>query len=158
MSPEQAHEQAHEQVNRMGFREWTQHYEKEQELQRDQIGELTKATSSLTADVRTLVENQRTLHGRINRPQPVAAYVSALLASIAVMISFSTLLVNPIKEQIAHLETVQAKEEERNLNLHIMLKEDIERTIADTATLQENARWMNKMEERLNIRIHKGLQ
>ena len=132
----------------MGFREWTEHYEKEQELQRDQIGDLTKAVSSLTADVRTLVENQKSLFGRINRPPPVAAYVSALLASIAVMISFSTLLVGPIKEEIDHMQAAALREATHNTQLHEQIQEDVERTIEKTATVTEASRWLEKLDDR----------
>ena len=149
MSPE-----AQAQAERMGFREWTDHYEKEQETQRDQIAELTKAVSALTADVRTLVDNQRGLFSRINRPQPVAAYVSALLASIAVMISFSTLLVSPIKESVAHMAETHLLDTERNLQLHVMMKEDIEQNQITNATNAEALRWIEKLEDRYNTRLH----
>lgn len=137
MSPEQQPQQ-----ERMGFREWTEHYEKEQESQRQQIGDLTKAVSSLTADVRTLVENQRGLFSRLNRPQPVAAYVSALLASIAVMISFSALLVNPIKEDIEDFERLSLMHEERMNHVE-----------TEVAVAREAQRWNEKMSDRNNNQI-----
>jgi hypothetical protein len=143
---------------RMSFREWTEHYEKEQENQRAQISDLMTAVSSLSADVKTLTESHRGILSRLNRPQPVAAYVSALLASMAVMISFSTLLVQPIKDNVQEIRTSAALEEANNLQLHIMLKEDIERNTAGLARETEAQRWLEKLEERYNARIHGDLQ
>lgn len=150
MSPEHAHQ--------MGFREWTEHYEKEQEAQREQIGDLTKIVHSLSADVRTLVENQKSLFSRINRPQPVAAYVSALLASIAVMISFATLLVSPIKDDMIHIENTLLRETNDNSIVHQRHENRINLNEAEVARLAESARWIEKLEERYNNRAHRGLQ
>lgn len=151
MSPEQERH-----ATQMGFREWTEHYEKEQEEQRSQIGELTKSVSSLSADVRTLVENQRGMFSRMNRP-----VAPLIIAAFAVLISLSgmfftllTLTINPVKENIVHIEATQLRMEEKELALHIMLKEDIEQALIQAAVNEETLRWVEKMEDRYNARLH----
>lgn len=139
-----------QQMEKMGFREWTDHYEKEQEQQREQIGELTKNVSSLSADVRTLVENQRGMFSRLNRPQaPLMVASFAVLISLAgLFATFITLTVNPIKDSVTHIEDTLLLDDSRDLQLHIMLKEDIEAGQEELARQSEALRWLEKMEER----------
>jgi hypothetical protein len=143
----------------MGFREWTEHYEKEQDTQREQISELTKNVSSLSSDVRTLVENQRGFHSRLSRP-----VAPVMIAAFAVLISMSSafagilaLTIKPIKDSLSHMESSILREDERNLDLHQWIVDSDTQSAIRIAKLEENARWVEKLEDRYNSRIHTGI-
>lgn len=138
---------------KLGFREWTAHYEKEQELQRDQLGELTSNVSTLTADVRTLMDNQKGMFNRINRP----TQWGTLVASAALLAVVLGLVTGPMKEEIGDLEDKVAMETNRNIELHIMFNNRQSEQIKTSTANQTNIQWLMLMEQRLNDRIHAGL-
>ena len=122
-----------EQLEKMGFREWTSHYEKEQEADRDKInrvveglGALSGTVSKLSANVETMMESQRGVYSRINRPWQwgvVVAGFTALLSLAIIMTTVMTLTVNPIKDSMKHMEAQYQLDVARNLELHIWFKE-----------------------------------
>ena len=152
---------------RMSFREWTDHYEKEQEAQRAQIGDLTKAVSSLTADVRTLVDNQKGMFTRLNRPQgPVmVAGLAIAISTIGVLATFITLSISPIKEELTRMNGADLRYRESTDEILGMIVEQHQEHLEDAANehgllMAEQARqgealkWMEILEERYNDRIH----
>ena len=139
---------------RHSLKEWTELYQREQESQNEQISELTKIVHSLSADVRSLIDNQKGLFSRVNRPPPVGAYITAVVASLAVMISFATLVVRPLVDEVDDVRANHFLDVERNLSLHMMMKEDIEENREAAAVNKETLRWLEKLEERYNQRIH----
>ena len=135
---------------RLTFSAWTEHYEKEQENQRLQISDLTKAVSSLSADVRTLVENHKSIAARINQPPPLAAYI----ATIAVVISFATLLITPVKDQLEHLETIQFRETADNVRVHANHENRINQGAEEIARSERDRYWLEKIADHNNEQIH----
>ena len=134
----------------LNFREWTGHYEKEQETQRDQIGDLTKIVSSLTADVRTLIDNQRGMFGRINKPPQWGAMISLG----ALIVVGAGLLTAPIKDDIVHIEAQMLRNDERNLELHMWMKDQLDDLEVQSAKAETNVEWLSRLEERADIRLH----
>ena len=122
----------------MAFREWTEHYEKEQESQRSQISELTKIVHSLSADVKTLVENQRGMFSRINRPFNWGWFATG----VGIIFVGIGLVINPIKSTLRHIEEIGFITESR-LN-------SVEKEIA---VAMEAKRWNEKMTDRNNHQI-----
>ena len=115
-----------EQQERLGFREWTTHYEKEQEADREKINALADGLSTvnsnlgrLTANVETLLSNQKGMFDRINRPTQWGVLVSAALL-VAVILGLVT---GPMKEEISDLEEKVTLETNRNVELHIMFND-----------------------------------
>lgn len=147
-----------EQLHKMGFREWTTHYEKEQEEQRGQIGELSKNVSSLSADVRTLVENQRGMYSRMDRPQAplIIAGFAVFLSLSGLFASILTLTVNPIKDDILHMESAVLRDDERNSEMHNLMNERNINNAVGVARLEERAAWIERLEDRYNNRLHGG--
>lgn len=124
------------------FREWMDHYEAEQESQRLQLGEITKNVSHLTANVQTLLDNQKGLFSRVNRPTNWAAYI----AGLAVVVSFSGLLFAPVQREIT-------RQHEFDLRVMEHLLEDAEQKGRTNTELE----WVKRMEERYNSRMHRGV-
>ena len=150
MSPE-------EHADRMGFREWTDHYEKEQEADRNKINDLTNAVSTinqsvgaLTADVRTLIENQRVTATRLNKPANWGIF--ATFAAVIFMVV--GLVISDIKENIGKIEAHQALDITRNLELHMWFRNSIDNNNEALASNQTDLNWLKKMEARINRRFH----
>ena len=134
---------------RMSFREWTEHYEKEQETQRAQIGDLTKIVHSLSADVRTLVDNQRGMFSRMNRPQGplLAAGLAIAVSVIGVLATFIQLTVTPIKEELVRIHEADLRYRQSTDDVLTMLADNQSHNQADVAVSREAQRWIEKMTE-----------
>ena len=150
MSPE-------EHQDRMGFREWTTHYEKEQETDRNKINDLTTAVSTinqsvgaLTADVRTLIENQRITASRLNKPANWGIF--GTFAAVIFMVV--GLVVTDIKDNITKIENHQALDITRDLELHMWFRNSIDNNNEALASNQTDLNWLKKMESRINRRFH----
>ena len=130
----------------MGFREWTEHYEKEQESQRQQIGDLTKIVSSLSADVRTLVENQRGMFSRMNRPQGpiIFAGLAIAVSAIGVLATFIALTVSPIKDELIRLNASELRYRESTDNVLTMLADNQNELHSLSAKRTETDRWLER--------------
>ena len=146
-----------EEMDRMGFREWTSHYEKEQEADRDKINTLADGLSqvntnvgTLTANVEQLIDNQKGMFSRINRPTQWGVLVSAALL-VAVILGLVT---GPMKEEISDLENQVRQETERNIELHIMFNQRLGEQIKLSTANATNMEWVKKMEDRYNSRLH----
>ena len=147
-----------EQAERMGFREWTDHYEKEQEADRNKINDLTNAVSTinqsvgaLTADVRTLIENQRITSNRLNKPANWGIF--ATFAAVIFMIV--GLVVTDIKDNIRKVEDHMALDITRDLELHMWFRNSIDTNNEALASNQTELEWLKKMESRINRRFHR---
>jgi len=150
-----------EELNALGFREWTSHYEKEQEQDREKINDLAasvatinQSVGALTADVRTLIENQKGMFNRINRPTQWGVLVAAA-ALVAVVLGLVT---GPMKEEIGDLEDKLILETNRNIELHIMFNQRLGEQIKLSTENHTNIEWIKRMEERVNRRMHRELQ
>ena len=146
-----------EQQERLGFREWTSHYEKEQEADREKINALADGLSTvntnlgrLTANVETLLSNQKGMFDRINRPTQWGVLVSAALL-VAVILGLVT---GPMKEEISDLEEKVILETNRNVELHIMFNQRLGEQIKLSTANEINVEWIKRMEDRMNRRMH----
>ena len=119
---------------------WLERFERAQEIQNSQIGELTKNVSALTATVGTLGSQQKALFGRADRPYPWGALVSA----ITLLILGASLLVSPIKDDIRELGDTE--------DTHTKMIIENAHTLG---VVEENLRWLNTLEERVNVRMHR---
>ena len=154
--------------DKLGFREWTSHYEKEQEADRDKINSIVETVSTLSgvvnrmsASVEALTENQRGMFSRMNRPWQwgvVIAGFTAMLSMSAIMSIMLNLTIDPIKDSMRHVETQYQLDVARNLELHIWFKETQEEVQKDIARVRTHVEWLSKMEERMNNRLHLGVQ
>lgn len=147
-----------EEQKQLGFREWIDHYEREQEADRDKVNVLTEAVSSinsnvgaLTANVRTLMDSQKSISDRLNRPTNWGIF--ATFAGVIFMVV--GLVVSGLKNDIAHLERQAAINVERNLDLHMWFRDAIAKNGEETSEHHTEIKWLSKMEDRLNIRLHK---
>jgi len=145
---------------RLGFREWTTHYEKEQESDRKKIGtlvegftEMSRSIGALSADVRTLMENQRGMFDKINRPTQWGVLVSAALL-VAVILGLVT---GPMKGELENVKEELTLETRRNLEVDLMFNQRLGEQIRVTTANEVNLQWMMKVEERMNQRLHKAL-
>ena len=153
-----------EQQERLGFREWTTHYEKEQEADRDKINSVVESVGSLSnvvhrmsANMETMLDNQKGMFNRINRPWQwgvVVAIFMAIFSMSAMFGTMATLIVGPLKESISHTDNVHALDVERDLALHIWMRTSIDTNNEALAANQVDIDWLKKMESRANRRIH----
>ena len=154
-----------DEADKLGFREWTAHYEKEQEADRDKIntvvdglGNLSGEVRALTANMNTLMDNQKGMFNRMNRPWQWGVVVAAFIAMFSMAAMFGTmasLIVGPIHDNLVHLESVHARDVERNLALHMWFRDSLNVLEQDAAESKKDREWLSKMEERMNLRLHK---
>ena len=155
---------------KMGFREWTSHYEREQEADREKINALAEGLAvvnqnvgKLTANVEILIDNQKGMFSRMNRPWQWGVVVAAFAAMFTVSGVFATVLtlsLDPVKKQVDRMYDVGNREVERNLDLHMWFRESIEEIREQDANMQARIEWLEKLEQRQNDRLHQkyGLQ
>ena len=148
-----------EQAERLGFREWTTHYEKEQEADREKINTLADGLSQvnqsvgrLTANVETLIDNQKGMFNKINRPTQWGVLVAAA-ALVAIILGLVT---GPMKEEIRDIEASSRLETNRNIELHIMFNRRLGEQIKLSTANETNIQWLAKIEDRTNRRLHRG--
>ena len=149
-----------EESKSLGFREWTVHYEREQEADRGKLNALTEAVSNinsnvgaLTANVNTLMDNQKGLSDRVNRPANWGIF--ATFAGVIFMIV--GLVVSGIKDDIGHMEIQHALDIERNLSLHMWFRDSIDDNTVQISRNEVNMEWAKVIEERYNRRIHQEI-
>lgn len=156
-----------EQSEQLNFREWTAHYEKEQEADRskvdhlaDTVGVLIGTVGKLSANVETWIETQKSMSHRMNRPWQwgvVVAGFMAMFSMSAMFATMATLIVNPIQRNIAHLEATHATTEERNLELHMWFKETVTEMQINDAKAETDIKWLEKLQGITNERLHKSM-
>ena len=149
---------------KMGFREWTAHYEKEQEADRarfnqlaDVVANLSVNVGTLSSDVKALVANQREVFNRINRPWQWGVVIAAFVAMFTVSGVFATVLtlsLDPVKANLQILTDTHARDVERNLDLHMWFRESIEEMRESDSDMEARIAWLEKLEERMNDRLH----
>ena len=142
------------------FREWLGHYEKERESDRKRINQLTdniatinQSVGALTADVQTLINNQKGMFDRINRPTQWGVLVSAA-AFVAIVLG---LVIAPLKQDLELIRQYDRAETEHNLSQHIAFEVKTDDTNVLVTRNQVDLEWMAKMEERLydhHVRQH----
>ena len=128
-----------EMVETREFSEWLDRLERDQEIQNEQIGELTKNVSALTATVGTVVEQQRGLFGRANRPTPWGA----IIGGVTLLGIMAGLLIAPIQKTM-----------DRQYDRDVIA---IEHELESAKLMAKNAadiEWLKRMEARVNDRIH----
>jgi len=146
-----------DEAQKLGFREWTSHYEKEQEADRDKINALADGLSQvnqsvgrLTANVETLIENQRGMFSRINKPPQWGIMISGLMLMALVL----GLVTAPMKDDIRHIEDTQLMEIEKQLDVHIFMGGRINELTEQTTENKVNMEWVKMLEGRLDGRLH----
>ena len=160
---------------KLGFREWQPHYEKQQEADRlkvdhvvDTVGQLSGVVSRMSAVVETVAENQKGMFTRLNRPWQWGVVVAGFMMVFSMSGMFgvmATLIVNPIVDSINHgaemhsqdikrVEVAHARDVERDLQLHMWFRETIASQEVETGKLQVKIEFLELMEERVNGRIH----
>lgn len=148
----------------MGFREWTTHYEKEQEADRAKINALaeglsvvSQSVSKLSANVEVLLENQKGLFNRMNRPWQWGVVIAAFVAMFTVSGVFATVLslsLDPIKANMHTMTETHSRDVERNLELHMWFRNSIEEIREHDAEMDARIDWLEKLEKRQNERLH----
>lgn len=116
--------------------------ERAQEIQDEQISELTKNVSSLTSSVHAMAEQQRALFGRADRPYPWGAIIGA----VTLIGVCAGLLIAPIQQRLT------SQEEFDTYMMQTLVKDAEQQGRHD-----ENIRWLEKLEERTNDRMHRGI-
>jgi hypothetical protein len=155
----------------MSFREWLPVYEREQETHSTQIGQLTQNVGMLqseiatvSANVSSLLENQRGLFTRINRPWQWGLVGTLFVAMLSIFGAFATILnltVGPMKETLAEIshtskerhEMQEAEihgERDRQLAINMWMREFMEENRVAVGRNEEKMRWLEKIEERYN--------
>lgn len=152
----------------MSFREWQSHYEKQQEADREKINTLAEGLTlvnqnvgKLTAHVETLIENQKGMFSRMNRPWQWSVVVAAFVGMFTVSGVFATVLtlsLDPVKANLEAVQQTHARDVERNLDLHMWFRESIEEMREGDADMEARIQWLEKLEERLNNRMHSGVK
>jgi hypothetical protein len=126
--------------NNINFAEWVEQYAHEQSVQNKNINQLTKDVAELAATVRQLVDNQKGLYSRQNRP----INWGAILTAIGMAAAFVALLVAPMKA-----------EDVRQHNFDLKAMEHMVDSAALMAGQEKDIEWLMKMEDRLNRRLHR---
>ena len=150
--------------NHMGFKEWTARFEKEQEEDRkrhhqlaDVVTKLSVDLGQLSSDVRTLVDNQKGMFNRINRPWQWGVVVAAFVALFTVSGVFATVLnltISPINASLAEVNAEAKSNRTNQMEINMWLRDSIENIRVDNAEFDARVVHLEKMEERLNNRLH----
>lgn len=152
---------------KMGFREWTAHYEREQEADRDKlndlasiVGNVSQTVGKLSANVETLMDNQKGMFNRLNRPWQWGVVISVAIGLVSMSGMFATILtltVNPIKDALAETSVEHKADRSNQMDINIWQREAIEKNREDTIRNATDLDWIKKLEERVNNRAHKLL-
>ena len=128
------------------FGDWPDQYSRDQEItihaqeiQNQHISQLTKDVADLAATVRAVVENQKGIFGRQNRP----IQWGALIGGFTMLGVMAGLLITPIQRDTDALRAYDIND----------MKHRIE-DAREVGILQEKTRWLERMEDRTNRRIH----
>jgi len=118
-------------------------------------GEMGEIRALLTS----ALKNQDGVFTRLNRPIAplIIAGFAVVVSMVSVSVTFMNLTVNPIKDNLAHVEKTMISDEHRQREIHMMLNQRQFDDAVRTSRIEENLRWQEKMEERLNSRIHRGI-
>ena len=151
---------ASEQTEQAGFGDLVTHYEKEQEVQREAItalakglSEVTQSIGKLTAHVETLIDNQKGMFDRINRPTQWGIF--ATFAGVIFLVV--GLVITEIKDSIDQLQDQQVTDAARHMEYQMWFRESLEGNRVLSTQNETNIQWLMKLEDRLNARIHAGL-
>jgi hypothetical protein len=152
---------------KLGFREWQPHYEKQQEADRlkvdhvvDTLGGLSSGLSRLEALMETWIESQRSVTTRMNRPWQWGVVVAIFMLVFSMAGGFgviANLIVTPMNKSITHLGYKQTSEEEKYLKLHMWFRDQLETQAVADARMETRIEYLMLMEERVNGRIHAGI-
>jgi predicted transcriptional regulator len=78
-------------------RQWWENYQHDREILTGQVNQLTRDVSALAAEVKNLVQTQKTILDKGNRPFQWGAFVSAIIGAGV----FAGLLIRPIDAELA---------------------------------------------------------
>lgn len=115
------------------FQAWLKQYQHDQELIHSNINALTRDVGELTATVRSLVDNQKGLFTKANRP----LQWGAIGTGFGLLIMMASLLVAPMLK-----ESDQQGEFDRYTMLHLV--DDA----AQMGRLMERSEWLKELEKR----------
>jgi hypothetical protein len=158
--------------------EWSAHYEKEQEATAarlntvvDGLGSLQGIVSRLAANMETMIDSQKIIGHRMNRPWQWGAVVGVFMGLFSMSAMFgvmATLIITPINDNIAHqavthsqdvekLEADRRVDIQRDLDLHIWFKESLTQMQIKDAKAETNIEWLMKLNDITNERLHKSM-
>ncbi len=133
-----------------GLTAWTEIFQKRQdasdkrqEIQSADISDLTRDVGKLTATVQALVDNQKGIFHRQNRPLPLGAIIGAF----TLLVIMAGLLIAPMH-----------REQDRSYMFDVKVMEYM---LSNTKISQEHTtdiKWLKLMELRLNSRIHRVVE
>lgn len=151
----------------MGFREWTEHYEKEQEVDRDKVNRLADGLSmlsqdvgQLTANVKVLMDNQKGMFNRLNRPWQWGVVITGFVAMFSLAGMFATILtltVNPIKDALVEISIEHKSDRSNQMEINMWQRESMEKNREDAIRNATDLAWLKKLEKRVNDRAHQIL-
>ena len=158
---------AEEQSEFLGFREWHDHYEKEQEADRakvdhlaDTVGALIGTVGKLSANMETWIDTQKSMSHRMNRPWQWGVVLAAFMmvfSMSAMFATMATLIVRPINDNIAHMVNTHARDAERHLNQNVRLRATISEMQINNAKAEANIKWLTKLQDVTNERLHRAM-
>jgi hypothetical protein len=143
--------------------EFQKHYDSRLDNFGVRLGKMETKLSGEMGEIRALLtsalKNQDGVFTRLNRPVAplIIAGFAVVISLVSVFITFMNLTVNPIKDDITHIEKTMISDEHRQREIHMMLNQRQFDDAVITARLEENIKWLERMEERLNSRLHRGL-
>ena len=121
------------------FQDWLEQYQHDQELQNQHISQLSKDVAHLTATLQSLVDNQKGLFSRANRP----INWGAIIGGVTLLGICAGLLVAPMNATIKNLT------EFHNRAIELELKD-----AREMGRLEVEVEWLKALEERQNDRLH----
>ena len=121
-------------------KDWVEHVDRQLDTQGGQISELTKMVAGIASSVDILTKNQTGLFTRQNRPFQWGWFLSA----IGLLFIGGGLVVTPIHRQL---------DTQHQFNVQVM--KHLETDAYQAGAVTKELEWLNKMEDRLNERIHK---
>lgn len=98
-----------------------------------------------------LVENQRGVFGRLNKPWQWSVVVAIFAALFSLSGGFATamvLVIDPIKASIARIQEDDQISDARNRAMHEKMTDEIHQNEIASAVNAEALRWVEKVEER----------
>lgn len=121
------------------FRQWLDQYQRDQEIQNHNINQLTRDVAALTSTVQSLIDNQKGLFSKANRPLQWGAIGTAF-----------GLLIMMVGLVIAPMQTEDQRQRNFDKDVMVHLIEDGH----NMGALEERTRWLMRQEERNWIETH----
>ena len=112
---------------------------------------LIAVTTRIETMASQLMDNQKGVFGRLNRPwqwSVVVAIFAGLFTLVGGMSTALVLVVDPIKSTIADIQQNDKEADDRNRAYHDKIIDESHDNAVQIAVNKESIRWMEKLEER----------